>query len=413
MKQKVEKCPQCGNFVRGIVVESQTRKFATSLAKKGGMKVALTAAGSVIPGFGNLAGFVAGAAIDHWYGDKINSSIDKVADTFSETETYSFDCPRCSHGWETTYYVDTDNPVENAGDGNAEDVFQYHFQWCVDYMDEACTDVFKTEELCVQIISLGDQYQYLSPATASKFYFLASLCYLLYAKNHYFSRNVTDELINASNYIDKAIYLYNNGEYHVFQHSICALTSSTPEVCIYEGLLRKDEIEKYCSGETLFKPEWVHSIYEECRYLSILKATDIVNDLYEDDEALSDELSIKLWRIASKMQNIHYKMVADFYLYLFYIEDQTSSGKLSTRCCKCLNDAYYTEGYSIKSVDVNNAYDETWLRVYVYFAESLIDGTNIYEPKDVSRGFKMLRRVAAMDECVAQEEACRILSEKA
>ncbi|MDE6383973.1 MAG: hypothetical protein K2K79_06455 [Paramuribaculum sp.] len=280
-------------------------------------------------------------------------------------------------------------------------------------LDEACADEFKTEELCVQINSLGDQYQYSSPATASKFYFMASLCYLLYAKNHCVSRDVTDELINASTYIDKAIKLYYSGEYHVLQRSICALTSSTPEICIYEGLLSKYEIEEYCSGDALFKSEWILSIYEECRYLSILKATDIVNDLYEEDDALGAELSIKLWEIASKMQNINYKLVANFYLYVFYIEDKTSSGKLSTRCCKCLNDAYYTEGYSIDSVDINNAYDETWLRVYVYFAESLIDGTNIYEPKDVKKGLKMLRRVAVMDECEAQEEACRILSEKA
>ena len=296
---------------------------------------------------------------------------------------------------------------------NAEDVFQHHFHMWLNYMDEACADVFKTEELCAQIISLGDQYQYSSPATASKFYFMASLCYLLYTKDYYFSRDVTDELINASTYIDKAIKLYYNGEYHVFLYSICALLSSTPEVCIDEGLLSKYEVEEYCSGETLFKPEWILSIYEECRYLSILKATDIVNDLYEEDDALGDELSIKLWKIVSKMQNINYKLVANFYLYVFYIEDKTSNGKLSTRCCKCLNDAYYTEGYSIDSVDINNAYDETWLRVYVYFAESLIDGTNIYEPKDVKKGLKMLRRVAMMDECVAQEEACSILSEKA
>ena len=99
MKTIDRKCRKCGNYVRGIFTPSETRRVVTNIAKKGGMKGVLTAAGTIIPGFGNVAGFITGAAIDHFYGDKINEYVDEAVDQFTDVEKYKFDCPCCHYKW--------------------------------------------------------------------------------------------------------------------------------------------------------------------------------------------------------------------------------------------------------------------------------------------------------------------------
>lgn len=95
----IDSCPQCHNEVVGEFSPSSTRKWLTTLAKKGGMKAVLTYAGSVIPGFGNVAGFFAGAAVDVIYGNDINKLVDKVADMFEDNKLYVFTCPKCGKTW--------------------------------------------------------------------------------------------------------------------------------------------------------------------------------------------------------------------------------------------------------------------------------------------------------------------------
>ncbi|MBD5188794.1 MAG: hypothetical protein HDS95_00740 [Bacteroidales bacterium] len=94
-----ERCSHCGNMVVGEFAPSTTRKYLTGLAKKGGMKAVLAAVGSVVPGFGNAAGFLVGGALDLIYGDDIKKFIDKVADEFDDNKVYVFDCPQCGHSW--------------------------------------------------------------------------------------------------------------------------------------------------------------------------------------------------------------------------------------------------------------------------------------------------------------------------
>lgn len=93
------KCPKCGNWVVGKIKRSTISKGIRGAVKSGGMKGLLTAGGSVIPGFGNLAGFVTGAVIDAIYGDEIKEMVDGAADKIMEDSTYSFDCPGCGHHW--------------------------------------------------------------------------------------------------------------------------------------------------------------------------------------------------------------------------------------------------------------------------------------------------------------------------
>lgn len=94
-----EKCPYCRNVVVGEFSPSKTREWLTAIAKKGGMKAVLTVAGSVIPGFGNACGFIAGTAIDIIYGKDINKLVDYVADQFEDHKIYVFTCPKCGKMW--------------------------------------------------------------------------------------------------------------------------------------------------------------------------------------------------------------------------------------------------------------------------------------------------------------------------
>ena len=94
-----EVCPHCGNTVGGVFSPSATRKTLSTLAKTGGMKAVLAYVGSVIPGFGTVAGVFAGATLDFIYGDDIKKFIDKVADEFSNNKVYVFECPQCGYSW--------------------------------------------------------------------------------------------------------------------------------------------------------------------------------------------------------------------------------------------------------------------------------------------------------------------------
>lgn len=115
LKNRTERCG-CGNIVVGSFNPNTYRKYLTTVAKKGGMKAVLTVAGSVIPGFGNIAGFVAGTVIDVVYGDDINKLVDKVADEFESHKVYVFTCPNCGKSWTKRYTVSTTYATNPLGD---------------------------------------------------------------------------------------------------------------------------------------------------------------------------------------------------------------------------------------------------------------------------------------------------------
>ena len=66
-----QKCPHCGNYVEGKLERSAVSKVARNVVKSGGMKTVLGGVGTLVPGFGTLAGIATGAAVDALYGDKI------------------------------------------------------------------------------------------------------------------------------------------------------------------------------------------------------------------------------------------------------------------------------------------------------------------------------------------------------
>lgn len=122
MDTKVERCPNCGNTVTGSFNPSTTRVFLTKIAKTSGMKGLLAYAGSVIPGFGTVSGFLAGAVIDTFYGKDIDKTVNKIADAFEEKKIYIFDCPKCKKKWTREQKDAVTTPIGDAIDKGIDSV---------------------------------------------------------------------------------------------------------------------------------------------------------------------------------------------------------------------------------------------------------------------------------------------------
>ena len=81
---KTMQCPSCGNYVVGKIERSTGSKLSRKIVKKGGMKAVGFAAGSIVPGAGNVVGFAAGALLDCVLGDEINKGVDVIIKTLEE-----------------------------------------------------------------------------------------------------------------------------------------------------------------------------------------------------------------------------------------------------------------------------------------------------------------------------------------
>ncbi len=97
----------------------------TGLAKKGGMKAVLAYVGSVVPGIGNIGGFLAGGVVDFIYGDDIKKFIDKVADIFDDNKVYVFDCPNCGNSWARKEDEINSSDYDELDDEEKEQVDEY------------------------------------------------------------------------------------------------------------------------------------------------------------------------------------------------------------------------------------------------------------------------------------------------
>ena len=106
--------------MEGSFNPSTARTYLTKIAKTGGMKALLATVGSVIPGFGTIAGFVTGTVIDVMYGKNIDKFIDKAIDAFQDKKVYVFTCPNCGRSW-TRKYDTIDEEVDNELDDEEDD----------------------------------------------------------------------------------------------------------------------------------------------------------------------------------------------------------------------------------------------------------------------------------------------------
>lgn len=417
MKQQ---CSKCHNIVVGQFAPSETRKWLTALAKKGGMKAVLSAAGSALGGVGVIPGFLAGTAIDVIYGKDINKLVDKVADQFDDNKVYVFTCPKCGHTWsrkeddiqdcDTEYYGESNTYSESESEpDDSNDKFKVDFSDFLDKVDDAAHDLKLMNKLCKDMVFWGSHYRNDNNVTASQYYFLAGLCALLYAKANYEIANphkVNKQLEKAWAFLRDANALFPDKEYKLMLACVDTLLAEDPEECA-----NLDTIETaYYSfdNNTLFKEDYLIDIYEECRFLSIYHANIIIN---EADEEYDDDVRVKLWRSGLNLQDKHYRMFCNLKLFLLSNGERTSTGKMTLRQARHLNDAYYTDGYTIEKCDTNDPFDQQWLSAAVDYAKSIIEDTNPYYARDIDQGMEILNKIATLDKCNSVIFACCQLAE--
>ncbi|MBD5185186.1 MAG: SEL1-like repeat protein [Bacteroidales bacterium] len=367
------------------------------------MKAVLAAVGSVLPGLGNIGGFLAGGALDIIYGKDIQKFIDKVADEFDDNKVYVFNCPLCGNSWakkedEKPVHVNIFDSSSNSSE-SVEGVFNEEFSAFVDEMGSAVQDAISTEQLSMRMIAFGEAYEETDEIEGSQFFFLAGLCNLLYAREHQGKENTQTELERAFKYLEKANRLCQDSEYELMLEAVRNLQCTVPERCVDLGTLETYKFE----SPTLFKEEWLISIYEYCRFDAIVRAVDQItvrayDQIFDDIEEFDSEVIVELWNSGSELRDKDYSMVCCIYAYLWGEDELKTSG--------LLNKAFETEGYDIDTCDVDNFYDQRWLNAYVHYACSIVKGTNAYRSQDTAKGLEMLMKAAALKDCPAKTVAC-------
>lgn len=413
----IEVCNKCNNTVVGEFSPGATRKWMTALAKKGGMKAVLTAAGSVIPGFGNITGFLAGTAIDVIYGKDINKLIDKIADEFDDNKIYVFTCPNCGNRWSRKEedivhdenFSETSNStsysVRNSSDyeDNAHERFAERFDTFLEKVDNAIENRNDAENLAREMELYAGDIESANTIVASQYYYLAGICMLLYVKQHYADKDTKPSVSIARRYLKKAYRLFDDGEYRLMLTAADTLSCLSPKQCIKESI----ETTHYSfQNGTLFKEDWLIEIYEECRFLSIIHADRMIDEAEEGK--YDDDIRVKLWKAGLSLQDKDYRMIC--YLNIsIHCTDRKAGEKVSLEEAEALNAVVNTQGYSIENCDVNNFYDRGWLEGCVYLAQSIIQNENPYVDTDIKEQFNILERISDFVGCFAGILACKSL----
>lgn len=409
-------CSKCHNTVVGEFTPSKTREWLTALAKKGGMKAVLTAAGSVIPGFGNTAGFFTGAAIDIIYGKNINELVDYVADLFDDNKIYVFSCPNCGHTWSrkeedlgnASEFLNSSSDTYSESSASLrnsrEKIFIKKFGEFVEQVDAAVEDAKATDALSMEMERIANNIGDSDSTIASQYLFLAGLCDLLYAKKRYPDANSRKQLRRARAILKRAIGLLSDDEYRLMLAAADTLLCTTPQQCFKEGTIDTSELK--FENSTLFKKDWLIETYEECRFLSIVEADKIIRNT--EDGKYDDEFLLELWKPGQKFKDKDYRMISNLNVAI-YCTDREEGEMVSFEEAEALNAVVNTPGYSIENCDVNNVYDRCWLEGCVYLAESIIQNENPYVDKNIKEQFNILERISDFAECFAGFLACTTL----
>ena len=125
MKNIVDKCSRCGNYVKGEPLYSSGRKLTRSVAKQGvnwGLKIGIIAAftlgGAILGwGIGAIPSFIVGLIISFFFGNSTNEVVNEIDQELYSTTQYKFECPRCGQVWQKIFSnkadTETDEILEN------------------------------------------------------------------------------------------------------------------------------------------------------------------------------------------------------------------------------------------------------------------------------------------------------------
>lgn len=363
-----EQCEHCHNMVVGQFNPSDTRKWLTALAKKGGLKAVLGAAGSVIPGFGNVSGFIAGAAIDVIYGNNINKLVDKVADAFDDNKIYVFTCPNCGHAWnrkEGDVYINEDDD-EEEDDGMFTDDFNQFFDNYLEEADEIARNLDATVNFMKEVSNIHNVQG------ISRYWFLAAFAGLLYLSKNGFNKNIQQK---SKYWINKVRNNDSIPQDLLLSHMLDITRSNNPEDLLI--LMNATKKSWFSDKNALFKSEYMVSLYENIVFFNVV-----------DCKIASEHADLfKHWNIIRGFNGNNYRMYANAELY-DYISDNDFDGAESylLDAVKC--------GFGIDSVDGDDFFGAKWLECYVAYGDTLVDGDGVNIKQDVKRGLYVLREAA-------------------
>lgn len=100
MENKIEQCPECGNYVEGKIVYSEKEKVTRAAASKGVSVYAGAIIGSLVGSIafpiGTIIGFIAGIYISNTLGKNYAESVGN--ELFKDAD-FLFICPKCGKRW--------------------------------------------------------------------------------------------------------------------------------------------------------------------------------------------------------------------------------------------------------------------------------------------------------------------------
>lgn len=377
-----EQCTHCHNMVVGQFSPSDTRKWLTALAKKGGMKAVLTAAGSVIPGFGNVTGFIAGTAIDVIYGKDINKLVDKVADAFDDNKIYVFTCPNCGHIWNRKEDDIICNRTDTQECDKLETLIESEFDQSLTYFLDNVEQIIQSEKSTSEFISKMKEYvqiAYISSRFKAAFHFLAALAGLYFLKNNDRDDDEYSQILSVANYhIRQAISTFNSDEYRLIelllQIQASAVINELPKK------IRKAVACKIDKDYSWLKKEFYQkSLVPDVCFFKVLDM--------DNNKAISNEDKIALWQPLVNSPVKDFRMYANLQIYRKLAESNEYAYSF-------LFNAFNTKGFTLNKPDIEDVMYQQWLWAAEEYAECLYSGISYEIGQDKQRGIDMLHTIS-------------------
>lgn len=367
-----EQCEHCHNMVVGQFSPSDTRKWLTTLAKKGGMKAVLTAAGTAIPGFGNVTGFLAGAAIDVIYGKDINKLVDKVADAFDDNKVYVFTCPNCGHTWTRK----EDDLVYSQVDEEESDEMATQFEQALSYFLDNTNQVIKSAESTSDFMTqMNESAKNSSSYISAAFHFLAALAGVFFLKDSTYDSDEYRQIRwRGHSQIKQAISLHNTTEYHLIELLLQIQTNTI--VGELPKYIRKAAVYNINEDSWLKKEYYKESLIPD---ICFWKVFDI-----DKNDAISNEDKIAVWKALVNTPVRDFRMYANLQIYWKLVDSDKSAHVF-------LSTAFNTEGFSLYKPDLENVMYEQWLWAAEEYAECLYSGLSDYIGNNQDKGLYISR----------------------
>lgn len=391
MAQYKVKCPHCGNWTLSEINRSTMSKGVRGALKKGGMKGVLTAAGTVVPGFGNVAGFVTGTVIDALYGDEINEFVDGAADLIMEDTTYSFTCPGCGYDWTMEEKEILDLIDDSEVNSKAEDsVFNHYWDYFLEHTAEICETRDTLDEFIGEIDSdmpvftIGQ-----SNSEYSALQYLKSWAIIIFILDNSDDEELVKIGMTAINSCNMATAY--DGEYKYMQaiYQIMSVPDNQPGAF---GSCNKiyNDCKSILIKDTLLKPEALY------RYMDIFYYRKLSAIVYEIEQKENYLQAIKVYK---QMTKINYNLaklegygsLSKYYRYGDIKGIEKNQGKAIEYANKCVEQKNIED---VNDYNPDSYFDKLWMDNLNYAALMYaIENIPQYNPKKAyelaSLGYKL------------------------